>query len=303
MKKILVVDEENSGKRLDVFLSDNIEEITRSQIKKSIEEKKTLVNGNIVKAGKIVKINDIIDFEEAEGEQDILPENLPLQIVYEDDDFAVINKKQGMTVHPAPGNYTGTMVNALLYHFEKISDIGEKIRPGIVHRIDKDTSGLIVVAKNNTAHVELASQIANKTCKRIYYALCEGVFKNNRGMISASLGRDKNDRKKIAVILDGRVAVTHFEVLELFENYSLVRFELETGRTHQIRVHAKYIGHPIVGDKTYGFSKQKFKLNGQLLHAKQLELLHPKTKQYMVFESDLPDYFKKIVSSLKNIKQ
>lgn len=299
MKRIFVVDEEGAKKRLDVFLNENIDDITRSQIKKSIEEKLTTINGNVSKAGKLLKVGDSVEFEEPQGECDIIPENLPIEIVYEDDDFAIINKKQGMTVHPAPGNYNGTLVNALLYHFDKTSDVGGKIRPGIVHRIDKDTSGLLVVAKNNIAHLELSKQIANKTCKRTYFALCEGVIKNDSGVISAAIGRDKRDRKKMAVATDGRSAVTHFLVLKRYKNYSLVQFDLETGRTHQIRVHAKYIGHPIVGDKTYGFAKQKFDLQGQLLHAKRLQLLHPRTKELMTFECDLPEYFKKIVDRLE----
>lgn len=303
MKKIFIVDDEDKNKRLDVFLSENMPETTRSQIKKSIEEGKTLVLGRIERAGKLVKVGDSVEFEEAEGQEDILPEDIPLEIVYEDDNLAVINKPQGMTVHPAPGNYTGTLVNALLFHFDKTSDVGGRIRPGIVHRIDKDTSGLIVVAKDNSTHLDLASQIANKTCRRTYLALCEGVIKNNSGVISANIGRSHRDRKKMAVVEGGRVAVTHFEVVERFAAHTLVRFDLETGRTHQIRVHANYIGHPVVGDTVYGFAKQRFKLEGQLLHAKRLQFVHPKTKQVMTFECDLPDYFEKILGLLKKNKQ
>lgn len=299
MKQLFIVDEENVGKRLDVFLSENIDKITRSQIKKSIGEGLTLVNNKPAKAGKITKLSEVIEFEEYETKMSVEPENLPIEIVYEDDDIAVINKKQGMTVHPAPGNYSGTLVNALLYHFDKISSIGEETRPGIVHRIDKDTSGLLMVAKNNVAHLDLASQIADRSCKRIYIALCEGIIKNPTGTIASPIGRDKKDPKKMAVTENGKSAITYYEVLEVFKNHTLVRFELFTGRTHQIRVHAKHIGHPIVGDLTYGFSKQKYKLDGQLLHAAQLELVHPKTKQHMIFESKLPPYFQKIVTALK----
>lgn len=302
MKRVFVVDEEDKNKRLDIFLSENLPEITRSQIKRSIEEGKTLVAGRVERAGKLVKKGELIEFEEADGESDILPENLPLEIVFEDDSFAVINKSQGMTVHPAPGNYTGTLVNALLFHFDKTSEIGGRIRPGIVHRIDKNTSGLIVIAKDNLSHLDLAEQIAKKTCRRTYYALCEGVVKNESGVISTNIGRSLRDRKKMAVVENGKIAVTHFEVLERFDGYTLVKFDLETGRTHQIRVHASYIGHPIVGDDVYGYAKQKFKLDGQLLHAKRLQLVHPRTKQVMTFECDLPDYFERILTIVRKNK-
>ena len=273
---------------------------TRSAIKKSIEEGLTTVDGKVVKAGKILKLNETIQFEEHEILLNVEPECISLNIIYEDDDIAVINKPQGLTVHPAPGNYTGTLVNGLLFHFGKMSDIGGNIRPGIVHRIDKDTSGLLVVAKTNVAHLSLAKQISTKECKRRYIALVEGVVKQDSGTIDEPIGRSPSDRKKMAVVLNGRPAVTHYKVIERFNNYTLMQFDLETGRTHQIRVHSKFIGHPIVGDKTYGYKNQKFDLNGQLLHAKRLEFTHPTTKKHMVFEVDLPDYFQKILKVLKN---
>ena len=301
MKEIFIVDENFSGKRLDVFLDDVVQDITRSQIKKSISEGLTTVNDVVVKAGKTLKNGDVVEFEELQNITNIEPENIPINIVYEDDDVVVINKPQGMTVHPAPGNYTGTLVNALLYHFKgNLSDAGGNIRPGIVHRIDKDTSGLLVVAKNNFAHVSLAKQLADKTCHRQYIALVEGVVKNDEGVIDAPIGRSKSDRKKMAVVGDGKNAITYYKVLERFDDYTLVQFNLKTGRTHQIRVHSKYIGHPIVGDKTYGFAHQKFNLDGQLLHAEELEFVHPRTGKLVKFRADLPDYFQKILKILRN---
>ena len=301
MKEIFIVDENFSGKRLDVFLDDVVQDITRSQIKKSISEGLTTVNDVVVKAGKTLKNGDVVEFEELQNITNIEPENIPINIVYEDDDVVVINKPQGMTVHPAPGNYTGTLVNALLYHFKgNLSDAGGNIRPGIVHRIDKDTSGLLVVAKNNFAHVSLAKQLADKTCHRQYIALVEGVVKNDEGVIDAPIGRSKSDRKKMAVVGDGKNAITYYKVLERFNDYTLVQFNLKTGRTHQIRVHSKYIGHPIVGDKTYGFAHQKFNLDGQLLHAEELEFVHPRTGKLVKFRVDLPDYFQKILKILRN---
>ncbi len=300
MKEVFIVDKNGEGKRLDVYLSEIMPDTTRSAIKKSIEEGLTTVDGKVVKAGKILKLNETIQFEEHEILLNVEPECISLNIIYEDDDIAVINKPQGLTVHPAPGNYTGTLVNGLLFHFGKMSDIGGNIRPGIVHRIDKDTSGLLVVAKTNVAHLSLAKQISTKECKRRYIALVEGVVKQDSGTIDEPIGRSPSDRKKMAVVLNGRPAVTHYKVIERFNNYTLMQFDLETGRTHQIRVHSKFIGHPIVGDKTYGYKNQKFDLNGQLLHAKRLEFTHPTTKKHMVFEVDLPDYFQKILKVLKN---
>ena len=301
MREILIVDKENIGKRLDVFLNEQIQDVTRSQIKKSIEQGQTSINGECSKAGRSLKLGDEVDFTELENEIKANPENIPLDIVYEDEHLAVINKAQGMTVHPAPGNYSGTLVNAILYHFNgNISDVGGAVRPGIVHRIDKDTSGLLVVAKNNKAHFDLAKQIAVKSCKRQYVALVEGVVKNDSGTINEPIGRSENDRKKMAVVSSGKPAVTHYTVLERFNNYTFMQFDLETGRTHQIRVHSKYIGHPIVGDKTYGFKEQKFKLAGQLLHARKLTFTHPESGEIMTFTSEIPEYFAKILKVCKN---
>jgi len=299
--KQTIVAEVKEKTRLDALLVSSLDGWTRSQIKKQIDDKKVEVNGRPAKAGLLIKNGDIIslDLVAESGMENILPENIPLNIVFENEDYAVINKPQGMVVHPAPGNYTGTLVNALLYHFKSISTAGESYRPGIVHRIDKDTSGLIVVAKNNEAHLNLAKQIAEHSCHRIYYALCEGEFKDMEGDIILPLARDKKDFKKIVVDSEGKYAETHYNVLKLYEGYSLVRFELKTGRTHQIRVHTKAIGHPIVGDSVYGYKNQKFKLNGQLLHAKELILCDPKTNKTMHFECDIPPYFANLLTKLK----
>lgn len=302
MRQTLIVTlEDIKEQRLDVYLTDVLDDWTRSQIKKQIDLGKAFVNGMARKAGFLVKNGDeiSIDFCKEAGLDDILPENIPLSIIYEDENFAVINKKQGMVVHPAPGNYTHTLVNALLFHFNNLSTAGETFRPGIVHRIDKDTSGLLVVAKNDKAHLNLAAQIAEHSCKRTYIALLEGVVKQDSGTISTFLERDKSDRKKYSVSDTGKWAITHFKVLERFDGYTLCQFDLETGRTHQIRVHAAYIGHPIVGDPVYGFKKQKFNLNGQLLHAKKLIFTSPTDGKLCEFECDLPEYFKNLLKKLK----
>jgi 23S rRNA pseudouridine1911/1915/1917 synthase len=252
------------------------------------------------KASKILKDGDIVEVEMPAPEQtEIPPQDIPIQIVYQDNALAVINKQQGLTVHPANGVYTDTLVNALLFHLKDLSGINGIIRPGIVHRLDKGTSGLMVVAKTDAAHVSLAKQIGEKTAKRVYFALVEGVVKVDEGVIEQPVGRNKSDRKKMAVVLDGKYAKTHYYVERRLQNYTLVRFELDTGRTHQIRVHAQFIGHPVVGDETYGFKHQKFNLNGQLLHSKRLSFFHPLTGKWMEFDSDLPDYFKHILDVLK----
>ena len=297
---IVVSGVEQEGVRLDVFLVEVLEDWTRSQIKIQIDNKNALVNGKPAKAGTVVKNGHVvsINFNKQVGLDDVKPEAIMLDIIYEDADIIVVNKKQGMVVHPAPGNYEHTLVNALLYHFTELSNTNT-IRPGVVHRIDKDTSGLLVIAKNDIAHANLASQIAEHSCKRTYIALLEGKLKNDKGTISTYLDRDKKDRKKYSVSEQGKYAITHYEVIERYNDYTLTKFQLETGRTHQIRVHAKYLGHPIVGDLTYGFAKQKYKLNGQLLHATKLELMHPVTKEQMCFEAPLPDYFENVLLKLK----
>ena len=294
----IIVEDLDEKTRLDVYLA-NATDWTRSQIKQQIDSSKALVNGKVVKAGFLVKNGDTITLKFSKNEIDATTENIPLDIVYEDEDFAIINKPQGMVVHPAPGSYNHTLVNALLYHFDSLSNNSDKIRPGIVHRIDKDTSGLLVVAKNDFAHSSLAKQIAEHTCFRHYLALLEGNIKNDSGDVETYISRDTTDRKKMCVSDTGKKAITHYFVKERFKDYSLVEFVLETGRTHQIRVHSRYLGYPIVGDKVYGIKNQKFNLDGQLLHAYKLELTHPTSGLRMEFQCELPYYFKNLLTKLK----
>lgn len=284
--------------RLDVYLSEKLDK-TRSAVKKLVEDKNVTVNGKVEKAGKTLKEGDEITVVLPDPVKlDLEAENIPLDIIYQDEDIAIINKPQGMTVHAGNGVHGSTLVNALLYHLDSLSGINGVIRPGIVHRIDKDTSGLLVVAKNDAAHVSLSEQIKNKTCRRIYLALVEGVVKENDGVIDTFIGRSDKNRTMMAVKSDGRRAVTHYKVIRRYKDYTLMEFSLETGRTHQIRVHTKYLGHPVVGDPVYGYKTQKFRLNGQLLHAFRLELTHPKSGERMAFEAPLPDYFRAVLAKL-----
>lgn len=294
------ITKDNVGRRLDIFLQNEFQDKTRSHIKHWIDNADVLVNSKTVKAGYSLRENDIINLGEIEEKVlSAKPQDIPIDIVYEDEDLAVINKPQGMVVHPAINNYDGTLVNALMYKLDSLSSINGVIRPGIVHRLDKDTSGLLVIAKNDNSHVSLSNQIATKECKRIYWALVDGVVKSD-GEIKTLIGRDKKNRLKMAVTNDGKVAETMYRVLEVLGNYTLVEFELKTGRTHQIRVHSAYLHHPIVGDKLYNNNKCKFNLNGQLLHAKKLILTHPRTNKLMTFECELPDYFKKVLINLNS---
>ncbi|MBQ7948460.1 MAG: RluA family pseudouridine synthase [Clostridia bacterium] len=302
MDQRLFVAEENC-KRLDVFLSDQTEDFTRSRLKKLIEEGQVCVNGLVVKkAGAEIKRGDSVTVSVPEAvEYAVKSENIPIEIVYEDGDFAVVNKPQGMTVHVGNGNESGTLVNALLYALDSLSGIGGVLRPGIVHRIDKDTTGLLVVAKNDKAHVSLAGQIAEKTCHRTYYALLEGNLKEPRGRVVTDIGRHPTDRLKMAVLPDGKgkIAITDFETVAHFGgDFTLCKFDLQTGRTHQIRVHAKHLGHPVAGDPVYGYKKQKIKADGQLLHAQRLELTHPTTGERMTFTAPLPTVFQEILDKL-----
>ncbi len=302
MDSRLFVAEENC-KRLDLFLSEQTEEITRSRLKKLIEEGQVCVNGQIVKkAGEGVKTGDSVSLTVPEAvEYAVQAENIPIEIIYQDGDFAVVNKPQGMTVHVGNGATSGTLVNALLYALDALSGIGGVLRPGIVHRIDKDTTGLLVVAKNDKAHVSLAGQIAEKSCHRTYYALLEGNLKEERGRVVTDIGRHPTDRLKMAVLPDGRGkrAVTDFQVIARFgSDFTLCKFDLQTGRTHQIRVHAKHLGHPVACDPVYGFKKQKLKAEGQLLHAQRLELTHPTTGERMTFVAPLPTAFADILQKL-----
>lgn len=296
------VSEKDVKTRLDGFLYELDNSFTRSHYKNLIEEGHVLVNSKKVKAGYALKLNDVVSVEMIPARPiETLPQNIPLDIVYEDEDLAVINKPKGMVVHPANGNWDGTLVNALLYNIKDLSGINGEIRPGIVHRLDKDTSGLLVVAKNDFAHVALSKQIADKTCKRIYLALVIGNMPNDSGVVANYLGRDPKNRLRYTVVDNGgKYAETHYKVLTRYKDYSLVEFELKTGRTHQIRVHCKYLNHPIVGDDLYG-GKSKFKTDGQMLHAYKLSFYHPRTNKYMEFEAQLPEYFQKILSNLQII--
>ena len=283
--------------RIDKVLTSLEPEITRSQLKNLINDGHVTVNGQAVKPKYKVQAGDKISLVKPEPQSlELTPENIPLDIVYEDDDVIVVNKPQGMVVHPAPGHPNHTLVNALLYH-SPLSTINGTFRPGIVHRIDKDTSGLLMVAKNDLAHQSLAEQLRNKTNKREYLALVYGQIKEDEGTIDAPLGRNPQDRKKQAVVKGGRHAVTHFKVMKRYDNFTLVKCILETGRTHQIRVHMKYIGHPLVGDPLYGPRKVIGK-DGQFLHAALLGFKHPRTGEEMVFEAPLPENFQKMLDKL-----
>lgn len=295
-----IIENDSVGMRLDIFLLTKFVDKSRSSIKHLIDDSTILINGKNVKAGYILRINDVVDVGEIQ--EKVLssqPQDLPIDVVYEDDDLAVINKKQGMVVHPAVKNYDNTLVNALMFRLKNLSSINGTVRPGIVHRIDKDTSGLLVVAKNDFAHVNLSKQIANKECRRVYWALCDGRVSGD-GEIVTSIGRHPKNRLKMAVVDGGKLAHTLYKVLKIFNGYSLVEFELKTGRTHQIRVHSAHLNHPIVGDKLYNYNKSKFSLDGQLLHAKKLIFNHPRTGKEMVFESQLPEHFQKILNILDN---
>lgn len=294
---------ETACKRLDVFLSEQTDEFTRSRIKKLIEGGMVALNGSSVKkAGAEIKAGDEVVVEVPEPiEYSVKAENIPIDVVYQDDDLAVVNKAQGMTVHVGNGNAEGTLVNALLYALGNLSGIGGVLRPGIVHRIDKDTSGLLVVAKNDKAHVSLAKQIAEKSAHRKYYALLEGELKQDSGRVVTDIGRHPTDRLKMAVLADGqgKIAITDYEVVARFgKEYTLCRFILQTGRTHQIRVHAKHLSHPVVGDPVYGYKKQKFNVNGQLLHAYELSFKHPTSGEQVTFNAPLPPTFDEILQKL-----
>ena len=295
----MIIDEVVIGQRIDKFLVENTE-YTRSKIQKMIDNECILVNGKSIKSSYTLKENDKIELKDFEENTDVLPENIPLDIYYEDEDLIVVNKPSGMVVHPAPGNYTGTLVNALMYHTNNLSTVNTSIRPGIVHRIDADTSGLLLVAKNDKAHTILAEAIQKKEVVREYIALVEGVIKEDSATIDAPIGRDVNNRKKMCVTGDNsKEAVTHIRVLERYYDATLIRCKLETGRTHQIRVHLSYIGHPVVNDPVYGRRKLINPKFGQMLHAEKLGFVHPTTKEYMEFTSPAPEEFNKILNMYK----
>ncbi len=302
MKEQIVITQEEQGQRLDRILSIRFPSMTRSAIQHLMETEQVRVGSLALKKSYRVVADDIITIELPEPKEvEITPENIPLDIVYEDQDLIVINKPRGMVVHPAPGNWNGTLVNALMYHCgDRLSGINGEIRPGIVHRIDKDTSGLLVVAKCDRAHQSLAAQIAEHSVVRRYYAVVYGSLPEDHGTVHAAIARHRTDRKKMAVSPDGRDAITHYEVLEHYRGFTYASFLLETGRTHQIRVHMNHIGHPILGDPVYGPKLDKWKLNGQCLHAGELTLTHPTSGKRMVFTAPLPEYFNAVLKRLRS---
>ncbi|MEK3764914.1 RluA family pseudouridine synthase [Solibacillus sp. FSL K6-4121] len=299
MAVVTLTIEELAGERIDKALSQMEESWSRSQIGNWLEEERILVNGVKVKAKYKVKQGDVIEVDVPEVEDlEIVPEDLNLEIVYEDADVLVVNKPRGMVVHPAPGHTSGTLVNGLMHHCKDLSGINGVARPGIVHRIDKDTSGLLMVAKNDVAHEGLVNQLVDKSVTRKYTALVHGHIAHEKGTIDAPIGRDQKDRQKQAVVDKGKHAVTHFQVIERFGEFTLVECRLETGRTHQIRVHMNYIGFPLAGDPKYG-PKKTIDFGGQVLHAGVLGFIHPVTKEYLEFESPLPEDFKQLIEELR----
>ena len=291
---------ENEDLRIDRWLGE-CTDLSRTRIQELAKEGKILVNGKAVRSSYKVQLNDEIVCDVPEDETaDIVPEDIPLEILYEDADIIVVNKPKGMVVHPAPGNYSGTLVNALMYHCSDLSGINGRIRPGIVHRIDKDTTGCIVAAKNDKAHESIARQLEDKTCYREYAAVVTGVLNAGSGLIDAPIGRDPRDRQRMTVTeINSRPARTHFHVLEKFKNATYVECILETGRTHQIRVHMKYINHPVMGDEKYGKKCRYMDTQGQVLHARNLTLVHPSTGEEMRFEAPLPAYFEELLEILR----
>ena len=298
----LTASSEDKGKRIDKFISENVPELTRSAVQGLIERGLVRVSGSNVSKNYKLRDGDAVEAEIPEPEpMDAVAEDIPLNIVYEDSDLLVVNKPKGMVVHPAHGNYTGTLVNALLWHCgDSLSGINGVIRPGIVHRIDKNTSGLLIVAKNDASHLKLAEQIKAHSFTREYEAVASGYFKETEGTIDAPIGRHKTDRKKMCVTTENsRNAVTHYSVIKQYGGYAHVKLRLETGRTHQIRVHLAYIGHPVLGDDVYG--KAYKGIEGQCLHARKIGFIHPTTGEYMEFTSELPDYFVSILNKLEKM--
>lgn len=304
MGKVTLLTSNQNNLRIDKYIAENAKDISRSYAASLCGDGMVTVDSKAVDKKYQPKDGEVIEIDIPEPETlDLAPENIPLNIVYEDDDIIVVNKPQGMVVHPAAGNKSGTLVNALLYHAgDNLSAINGVMRPGIVHRIDKDTAGLLVVAKNNDAHNTLSVQLKEQKASRRYYALVNGTVKED-GTVNKPIARHPKDRKKMAIVQGGREAVTHYHVLENFSGYTLLECILQTGRTHQIRVHMASIGHSLVGDRTYGIGKEKLKTDGQLLFAKTIGFKHPKTGKYMEFTADLPDYFEGILNKLRRSNQ
>jgi len=291
---------EEQGIRIDKIIG-NIEELSRTAIQRMIEEGNILVNGNKVKTSyKVVEGDLIIIQKEQPKETDLVPQDIPLNIIYEDNDILIINKEKGMVVHPGAGNPDGTLVNAIMAKCkDSLSGIGGKIRPGVVHRIDKDTSGLVIIAKNDKTHIDISEQIKNREVEKTYLALVRGNIKENEATINMPIGRSSKDRKKMAVDKKGKEAITEFKVLERYDGFTYIEVKIKTGRTHQIRVHMAEIGYPIVGDEVYSNGRNPFNVKGQMLHAVKLGFIHPTTKQKIVFEAPLPEYFEEILEKLK----
>ena len=299
MKKFVVKNEEE-GKRLDKYLTEQNEKLSRSAIQRLLDDEKIVVNEKNVKASYKVQEGDIINVVEVEPKKvNLKAQNIPLEIIYEDKDIIVVNKPKGMVVHPANGNPDGTLVNAVMAICkDSLSGIGGEIRPGIVHRLDKDTSGILIVAKNDEAHIKMSEQIKNREVKKTYIALVRGVVKENQATIDMPIARSKQDRKKMTVDKNGKNAITHIKVIKRYEDCTLLEVNIETGRTHQIRVHLAEIGYPVVGDMVYSNGKNRFGVEGQCLHAKSLDFKHPITGKQMHLEAELPNYFREIIDEL-----
>ena len=302
IKSLIIDDNLQSPVRLDSYISEEIDGLSRSRVQSLIKSGKITVNCKSVKPSFCISAGDVVEIDIPEPVPcEAVAENIPLDIIYEDDDILIVNKPKGMSVHPGAGHLTGTLVNALLYHCkDDLSGINGVMRPGIVHRIDKDTSGALIVCKNDEAHSFIAAQLAEHSIKRRYIAIVRGHLPALRGTVNKPIGRNPKDRKKMAIVEGGRRAVTHYSVLEEFKDYTYAEFRLETGRTHQIRVHMASIGHPLLGDEIYGSGKSKYKTEGQALHAESIGFIHPKGREYVEFHSPVPEYFEKILNDLRN---
>ena len=296
-----VVEIEQVGKRLDLFVISVIKDLSRMNAKRLIEDGNVQVNSKNSKVSYKVQNGDIIEIHIPEAKQlDLKAQEIPIEVVYEDSDIIVVNKPKGLVVHPANGNWDGTLVNAIMAICkDSLSGIGGEVRPGIVHRLDKDTSGLLIIAKNDKAHINMSNEIKNREVKKVYIALVRGIVAENEATINMPIGRSNKDRKKMAVVKNGKEAITHFKVIKRFDKYTLLEVKIDTGRTHQIRVHLSEIGYPVVGDEIYSNGKNEFGVHGQLLHAKSLDFKHPITGKYMHLEAELPEEFKNILKKLE----